>query len=91
MQNRANEVSNLKQQPGQDVLIYGSGELVHTLMQHDLIDEYRIMIHPVVLGSGKGLFREGSDTTVLRLIETKTFNSGVVVLSYGPAANRAEG
>jgi len=87
----AEEVSRLKQQPGQDILIYGSGDLVHTLMQHDLIDEYRIMVHPVVVGSGKRLFRDGSDTTVLRLIETKTFSSGVVVLSYRPAGNEVEG
>lgn len=47
----AEEVSKLKQQPGQDILIYGSADLVHTLMQHDLIDEYRIMVHPVVWGA----------------------------------------
>ena len=75
----------LKQQPGQDILVAGSADLVHTLMQHDLIDEYRIMVHPVVVGSGKRLFRDGSDTKVLRLLETKTFSSGVVVLSYQPA------
>ena len=83
--NIAEEVYKLKQQPGQDILIAGSGELVHTLMQHDLIDEYRLMVYPVVLGSGKRLFRDGSDTIVLRLVETKTFSSGVVVLSYQPA------
>ncbi len=83
--NIAEEVSKLKQQPGQDILVSGSGELVHTLMQHDLIDEYRLMVHPVVLGSGKRLFRDGSDTTVLRLVDTKTFSSGVVVLTYQPA------
>ncbi len=83
--NVAEEVSRLKQQPGQDILIYGSGDLVHTLMQHDLIDEYRLMVHPVVLGGGKRLFGEGSDTKALRLVETKTFSSGVVVLSYQPA------
>jgi dihydrofolate reductase len=83
--NVAEEVSKLKQQPGQDILIAGSADLVHTLMQHDLIDEYRIMVHPVVVGSGKRLFRDGSDTKVLRLVETKTFGSGVVVLTYQPA------
>ena len=83
--NIAEEVSKLKQQSGQDILIAGSGELVHTLMQHDLIDEYRLMVHPVVLGSGKRLFRDGTDTKVLKLIETKTFSSGVVLLSYQPA------
>ncbi len=81
------EVYKLKQQPGQDILVAGSGELVHTLMQHDLIDEYRIMVHPIVLGGGKRLFSDGTDKKVLRLIDTKTFSSGIVVLSYQPAAN----
>lgn len=79
-------VTNLKQQPGRDILIAGSGMLVHTLIEHDLIDEYRLLLHPVVLGSGKRLFREGSDTKNLQLIETKAFSSGVVVLSYQPAS-----
>ncbi|MHB8578001.1 MAG: dihydrofolate reductase family protein, partial [Dehalococcoidia bacterium] len=82
--NVAEEVSRLKQQPGQDILLAGSGELVQSLMQHDLIDEYRFMVHPILLGSGKRLFRDGSDTTVLKLVETKTFSSGVVVLAYQP-------
>ncbi len=78
-------LSRLKQESGQDLLVFGSGELVHTLMQHDLIDEYRLMVHPVLLESGKGLFREGSEKKVLRLVETRTFSSGVVVLFYQPA------
>lgn len=77
-------VSELKQQGGQDILIYGSGDLVHTLMQDDLIDEYRIWVHPVVLGSGKRFFRDGSATSILRLVDTRMFGSGVVVLSYRP-------
>ena len=85
------EVSDLKQQAGQDILIYGSGELVHTLMQHGLIDEYRIMVHPLVLGNGRRLFKDGIPTTALRLVETKSFGSGVVVLTYQPAAGKAEG
>ena len=80
----AEEVSKLKQQPGQDVLIFGSGELVHQLTQQDLIDEYRLMVFPVVLGSGKRLFPEGSGQKVLRLVETRAFSSGVVVLTYQP-------
>src|SRR5215216_3908407 len=60
-------------------------EEVSRLMQHDLIDEYRLMVFPVVLGSGKRLFKDGSGTKVLRLVDTKTFSSGVVVLSYQPA------
>lgn len=81
----AAEVSELKQQSGGDILIYGSADLVNTLMKHDLIDEYRLMVHPVVLGSGKRLFRDESDTSHLRLVDTRTFGSGVVLLSYQAA------
>ena len=83
-------VAELKRQPGQDVLVFGSGKLLHTLMQHDLIDEYRLMVYPVALGSGKRLFPDESEKKVLRLIETKTFSSGVVVLTYQPAGKKAE-
>jgi dihydrofolate reductase len=81
----AEAVADLKQQPGQDILIGGSGDLVNTLMGHDLIDEYRLMVFPVVVGGGKRLFREGSATRTLKLIATRTFGSGVVVLTYGSA------
>ena len=83
--NVAEEVLRLKQQPGKDILVFGSGRLVNALMQHDLIDEYRLMVFPIVLGSGQRLFEEGSDSKVLRLVETETLGSGVVVLSYSPA------
>jgi dihydrofolate reductase len=90
--NVAEGVSNLKRQEGKDILLFGSGELVNTLMGQDLVDEYRLMIFPVVLGSGKRLFGDGSATTkALRLANTKRFASGVVVLSYEPAGNEAEG
>jgi len=90
--NVAEGVSNLKRQDGKDILVFGSGELVNTLMGHDLVDEYRLMIFPVVLGSGKRLFGDGSGTTkALRLADTKTFASGVVVLTYEPAGNGAQG
>jgi len=82
-ENIPEEVSRLKQQPGQNILIYGSGDLVQTLMQSDLIDEYWLLVYPIVLGSGKRLFQDGSKTT-LSLKETKTFSSGVVVLCYQP-------
>ena len=78
-------VTELKQQPGQDILIYGSGELVRTLTQHNLIDEYRLMVHPVVLGSGKRLFDGVSDAPALKLTDTVTFSSGVVSLVCEPA------
>src|SRR5918997_6019397 len=89
--NIAEEGFRLKQQPGQDILIFGSGDLVNTLMQHGLIDEYRIMVFPVIVGSGKRLFEDGSETTALRLVDTKTFGSGVVVLTYRPTGEEVEG
>lgn len=78
------ELSRLKQQAGLDILIFGSGTLVKSLMQYDLIDEYRLMVFPVVVGNGKRLFQDGSEQKSLELMETKTFSSGVVVLSYKP-------
>ena len=83
--NVAEEVSRIKRQPGKDILVFGSGDLVNTLMKHGLIDEYRLMVFPIVLGSGKRLFGDGLDTTVLELVDTKAFDSGVVVLTYRPA------
>jgi dihydrofolate reductase len=90
-ENVAEEVSRLKQQPGKDILVFGSVSLVNTLMQHGLIDEYRLMVFPIVVGRGKRLFEDGGGTTVLKLAETKTFDSGVVVLTYEPVENGAEG
>ncbi len=87
----AEEVQKLKQQPAQDLLIYGSGALVDTLMQHHLIDVYRLMVYPLVLASGKRLFREGDDKTTLTLTDAKTTSTGVVVLTYQPAGEDAEG
>jgi dihydrofolate reductase len=80
----AEEIANLKEQPGKDILVFGSGDLVNGLMQHDLIDEYRLMVFPVIVGSGKRLFGEG-DAKTLKLTDTKTFDSGAVVLTYEPA------
>lgn len=77
------EVRQLKQQPGKDILISGSGTLVHSLMQHDLIDEYNLLVYPVTLGKGKRLFPDGLNLT-LKLVETKSFGSGVVLLRYQP-------
>jgi dihydrofolate reductase len=81
----AEGVSSLKQEPGDDILIYGSADLVHTLIHHDLIDEYRLMVHPVVVGRGKRLFTGEVHNKMLRLADTKTLRSGVVVLFYEPA------
>jgi dihydrofolate reductase len=81
----AEEVAKLKQQSGQDILIYGSGELVNTLMQHNLIDVYRVMLYPLVLGTGKRFFRDGGEKTTLTLTEVKTNGAGVVMLTYRAA------
>jgi dihydrofolate reductase len=78
----AEEVAKLKQEVGQDIVIFGSGDLVHALTQLDLIDEYRLMVFPIVVGSGMRLFPEGTEKKVLKLVDTKTFSSGVVVLTY---------
>ncbi len=82
----AEEVAKLKEQPGRDMLVVGSSGLAQTLMRHNLVDEYRLWVHPIVLGSGKRLFREGVPATTLRLVDTKTTSSGLVILTYQSAA-----
>ena len=83
----AEAVSKLKLEDGGDILVAGSRTLVHTLMEHDLVDEYRVMLFPIVLGSGERLFPDTPDKTVLKLVDTKMFDSGVVVHTYHPARN----
>jgi dihydrofolate reductase len=77
----ADAVTALKEQPGGDLLIYGSGDLVDQLTALGLIDEYRLMIHPVVVGTGKRLFTRGTERT-LRLADTRPTSTGVAVLTY---------
>jgi dihydrofolate reductase len=77
------EVAKLKQQPGMDILIGGSADLSQTLMKHDLIDEYRLLVYPVVLGKGKRLFVDGN-VNRLKLIESRSYGSGVVLARYEP-------
>ena len=79
----AKEVARLKQQPGQDILMYGCGELARTLMQHDLIDEYRFWVYPVVVGAGTRLFGGGSKAT-LKLVDAKMFSAGFAILTCQP-------
>jgi dihydrofolate reductase len=87
----AEAVAKLREQPGKDLLVIGSGELVRTLMQNDLVDAYRLMVHPLVLGSGRRLFQDGSMKRALRLVDTTTTTTGVVVLTYEPAADDVQG
>lgn len=83
--NIAEEIARLKQQRGKDIVIYGSGSIVSTLTQLGVIDDYRIFVNPIVLGSGKPLFKGIKDRLNLKLLKTKTFNCGVVLLQYQPA------
>ena len=79
-------LAKLKDQPGKELQVIGSGELVQTLTQHGLVDEFRLMIHPILLGSGKRLFREGADApTKLRLVDVKPTTTGVLIATYQPA------
>lgn len=80
----AKAVAELKEQPGKDLVVLGSGELVQTLMENDLVDEYGLMINPIVLGSGKRLFREESPQRKLRLVRSMTTSTGVIVATYEP-------
>ncbi len=78
----ATTVAALKEQPGKDLLILGSGVLVQSLMRSNLIDDYVLSIHPLVLGSGRRLFPDGSPLAALRLVDTKTTTTGVVIATY---------
>jgi dihydrofolate reductase len=81
----AGEVAKLKQQDGGPVLVAGSQTLVHSLIENDLVDEFRLMLFPVLIGGGKRLFPESRDKRSLKLVDTKPFESGVVVHTYEPA------
>ena len=86
-ENVVDEILELKQQPGLELLIVGSGELVNSLMPHELIDEFRFAVYPLVLGSGKRLFRAPAKTP-LTLVQARTFSSGVALLTYEPNSSR---
>ena len=77
------EVRKLKEQPGKDIYVDGSSVLVHSLAQADLVDEYNLLVFPIVLGSGKKVFPEGFYTG-LKLVESKSFPSGVMLMRYQP-------
>jgi dihydrofolate reductase len=83
--NIAEEISKLKEQPGKDISISGSPTLVRSLLEEDLLDELRLMVHPILVGSGKRLFEDGGDQKALQLVDSKTFSTGVLYLTYRPA------
>ncbi|MGI8505331.1 MAG: dihydrofolate reductase family protein [Solirubrobacteraceae bacterium] len=78
----AEEVTALRQQEGGDILVAGSASLVRELIAHDLVDEYRLMVFPIVLGSGKRLFADAAGAPVLKLVDLKRLESGTVILTY---------
>lgn len=80
----AEEIGNLKEQEGKDIVISGSGTLVRSLLRDGLLDELKLMIHPIVVGSGKRLFEEGEGQTKLELVDARTFSTGVIYLTYRP-------
>ncbi len=75
-------VARLKEEPGKDLVVLGSGELVQSLMRHNLVDAYVLLIHPLVLGSGRRLFPDGGAVAALRLVNTRTTTTGVVIATY---------
>ncbi|MBI3943743.1 MAG: dihydrofolate reductase family protein, partial [Chloroflexi bacterium] len=75
----------IKQQPGKDIALFGSSTILSALMQMNLMDEYRIFVNPVVLGQGQSLFKDISGRHNLKLLESRAFRSGNVLLRYGPA------
>ncbi len=82
--NIAEEIAKLKRQQGKDITILGSGALVRSLLREGLLDELRLMVHPVVLGGGKRLFEDGGDLRRVKLVDLRTFDTGVVYLTYQP-------
>ena len=80
-------MARLKKQPGGDLMVIGSGELVQPLMRSNLIDEYILLIHPLVLGSGRRLFSDGGPSATLRLVDTKATTTGVVIATYQPVGD----
>jgi dihydrofolate reductase len=85
----AEAVARLKAQGGKDLVVLGSGDLLQSLMRRNLIDEYLLLIHPLLLGSGRRLFNDGGSFAALRLIDTRTTTTGVVIATYQPAESTA--
>jgi dihydrofolate reductase len=86
----ADEVAKLRQERSGDIVVHGSARLVQALVEHDLVDELRLMVFPVVLGTGKRLFGETSDKKPLRLVDSRVVGDGVAILTYEPAGAEAK-
>ena len=86
----AEEVEKLRQEQSGDIVVHGSARLVQTLLEHDLVDELRLMVFPVVLGSGKRLFGKTTGKKPLRLVDSKIVGDGVAILVYAPAGGTAD-
>ena len=84
----AQEITELKQQPGNDITIIGSGALVRSLLGNGLLDELRLVVHPIILGGGKRLFEDHADREALELVDSRTFGTGVLSLAYRPAGEQ---
>jgi dihydrofolate reductase len=84
----AEEIGELKRRPGKDITILGSAALVRSLLRDGLLDRLDLMVHPVVLGSGKRLFENEGNERTLELVESKTFGTGVVSLTYRPSSGQ---
>ena len=84
-------IRNLKEQKGPEIQVHGSGNLIQTLLKHDLIDEFRLWIFPVTIGKGKRLFGDGTQPASLKLIDSKTSTTGVIIATYEPAGELKTG
>lgn len=84
-------IKDLKEQKGPDIQVHGSSNLIQTLLKHDLIDEFRVWIFPVTIGKGKNLFGEGTQPANLKLIDSKTSTTGVIIATYEPAGELKTG
>ena len=89
--NVAEEIAKLKQQPGKNIGIVGSATLVRSLLGDNLLDELSLIVHPIVVGSGRRLFEEGGDRKELKLVDSRVFSTGVVYLTYQPDREEVEG
>jgi len=90
-ENVVEAIRNLKEQKGPEIQVHGSGNLIQTLLKHDLIDEFRLWIFPVTIGKGKRLFSDGTQPASLKLIDSKTSTTGVIIATYEPAGELKTG